>query len=710
MQTLLKLFGRSTFVAAVTAVVYVLVGAQTATPPRVKYDITNYKIDAQLAPSNNRLQNTVDVTFATQEDTRTLVFELNGSLKIESITRLNAVQNSTAAPTRAGRNQTAARPTPNANSNQNGAAVTFVQDQVGVSDIGPNVRVDLGDAVTKGTSVTLRFKYSGALLTPEGGPLTTKKLASVGNTVSYLTYASRWLPFHDYAVDRATADINISVPNGLTVAGFSDQAVTSTNAAGQTRFHFVNSKPALVGNFVAGKLSTKTLRFGNTELQFLVQPANEKRIAEYAEIIGKAADYYTTRFGAAENNGKLIVAQTDDETLDAYSGLGTLFLSTRYWENPPQNITERLQRETAYQWWGQTVGLKSFDDAWLSQGLAEYSAVELRETTLKGAQLDDLNRELLERSLTFEQTASLIRAPSTLDDQSAAYQYIMFYKGAEVYRLLRETVGADKFTQLLRNFVTQYRGKTASIDDFEKLSSQTAGTNMRYFFARWVEGTGVPEFSADYQIIRTRAGKFIARGTVKQNYDNLQLPVEVKLRSEGGDNGQMQTLRIGDKSEDFNIQSSGKPIEVIVDPNYKLLRIDDDLRVSSIARRGIEQYKEGNYAEAQQQFEAALKLNRSNSWVYYHLGLLFLEQRNYDLAVDNFKAALNGDLRPSWLGTWANIKMGNAYDAKGDRTRATAAYKRAEDTGSDYDNAQAVIKKYKAAPYDPKVKDNTASR
>ena len=37
------------------------------------------------------------------------------------------------------------------------------------------------------------------------------------------------------------------------------------------------------------------------------------------------------------------------------------------------------QREAAYQWWGQTVGLKSFDDAWLSQGLAEYSAFSLRE-------------------------------------------------------------------------------------------------------------------------------------------------------------------------------------------------------------------------------------------------------------------------------------------------------------------------------------------
>ena len=112
-------------------------------------------------------------------------------------------------------------------------------------------------------------------------------------------------------------------------------------------------------------------------------------------------------------------------------------------------------------------------------------------------------------------------APSSLDDQSSAYQYIVFYKGSAVFRLLRETLGKDKFNQLLKTYLAQYRGKNASIDDFEKLASAANGAPLRYFFARWIEGTGVPEFKSDYQIIRTRSGKFIARGTVKQNYDNL---------------------------------------------------------------------------------------------------------------------------------------------------------------------------------------------
>jgi len=69
---------------------------------------------------------------------------------------------------------------------------------------------------------------------------------------------------------------------------------------------------------------------------------------------------------------------------------------------------------------------------------------------------------------------------------------------------------------------------------------------------------------------------------------------------------------------------------------------------------------------------------------------------------------LSGNINPQWLQVWSNIKMGNAYDAKGDRTRAIAMYKRAETLGDNYDNAQDLVRKYKATPYDPKEKDATA--
>jgi aminopeptidase N len=669
---------------------------------RARYDVTNYHIVAEVVPARQELVASADVTFTPLDNTRTFVFELNGSLKVESV-EWNGVR-----------------------------LQNVVQDQAGLETIGPHVRVDLGQVVAAGQPVTLRFRWAGPLITPEGGPLLTKRLAYVGSDISYLMYPARWFPFHDYAADRATSEITLTVPSGYEVAGASDEPITplsgpqalpvATGTAGQrtgtfrpnlpsgptVSYRFVQRQPALIGNFAIGRFITRTLRIGGYELAFYVQPGNESFIEPYAQLVGEALQFYTQRYGQPLFGTRLVVAQVDDSTLDAYAAPGVQFLSPRFFSAGVQSaLDERLLREVAYQWWGHSVGLKSFDDAWLSQGLAEWSAYAFRESKLQGAALETAQRDMLERALLFEQAASIARAPSTLDDQSAAYQAVVFYKGAMVFKMLRETLGEQKFLDLMRQFYQQFRGRNASIDEFEKLASRVAGENLRYFFARWVEGTGVPEFAADYQIIRTRAGKFRARGTVKQNMENLRLPVEVMLRAEGDD--QSTVVFVADKSEDFDIESDGKPLEIIVDPNNRLLRTSDELRVSVVARRGLELFREGQYLEAQRQLEDALKLDRSNSWIYYNLGLIYLEQRNYDPAIDNFKAALAGNLRPTWIEAWAHIKMGNAYDAKGDRARAVNEYQKAVESDIDFDNSQKVAKTYLETPYDPKAATQRAA-
>ena len=52
---------------------------------RAAFDVTNYTIDVTLSPEERRLTATVDVAFTPLEDTRSVSFELNGSLKIDSI-------------------------------------------------------------------------------------------------------------------------------------------------------------------------------------------------------------------------------------------------------------------------------------------------------------------------------------------------------------------------------------------------------------------------------------------------------------------------------------------------------------------------------------------------------------------------------------------------------------------------------------------------
>ena len=351
-----------------------------------KFDVKNYRIEAQLIPDQHLLRAGADITVVPLEPTRSLVFELNGSLKVESIER-------------------------------DGKALTgFVQDAVGVGSLGPSVRVDLGQVVPANQPTTLRFRWSGALVSPEGGPLATRRLAYIGTEGSYLMYASRWFPFHDYAADRATSDITLIVPAGLQVAGTSDEQVAGQSSAkdGTVRYRFVHRQPVLIGNFAAGQYINRNLRFGNYDIQFYAKPGSEGRINSYAELMGQVLEFYSKQYGAPLFGNRLVVVQVDDDSLDTYSGSGIVFLASRLFDSSRPMPEEKLAREVAYQWWGQTVGLQSFDDSWISQGLAEWSAFAFRESSLTGGALESAQREQQERALTFEQTASIARAPSAL--------------------------------------------------------------------------------------------------------------------------------------------------------------------------------------------------------------------------------------------------------------------------------------------------------
>src|SRR5918999_5790838 len=247
-------------IAAALAVLTLALSANSQQPApqqtASRFDVTHYRIEAQIIPEQHLLRAGADVTFTPLDATRSVVFELNGSLKVESIEK-------------------------------DGKPLTgFVQDPVGMGALGPSVRIDLGQVVPANQPVTLRIRWSGALVSPEGGPLATKRLAYVGTEGSYLMYASRWFPFHDYAADRATSDITFIVPSGLQVAGTSDVAVVAQPSPkeGAVRYRFVHRQPVLIGNFAAGQYINRSLRYANYDLQLYAMPGSEKRLEQFAEL------------------------------------------------------------------------------------------------------------------------------------------------------------------------------------------------------------------------------------------------------------------------------------------------------------------------------------------------------------------------------------------------------------------------------------------
>jgi aminopeptidase N len=662
-------FKRTLFLGSLFAVLSMSYAAGTAAPQAEDtsaIDVTHYKINAELLPDSHTLKAQAVVAIKALKQTQSVVLELNGSLTVTSVKGPDGK-----------------------------TALQFIQDKVNEL----NVKVNLGQLYQPGSEVTLTFEYAGQLATPEGGPVPDTRVAYVGPEQAYLFYAARWFPFHGYASDRATSDITLTVPANWVVAGYSRTPVSPVPAKdGRKTFTFTVTEPILPGSFAAGQFINRTVTSGGISVDLFTLPGSEKRAEEFGTEVARALQFYSSRFGPYPYGDRYVIAEVDDDTLASYTGAGIAFFAHGTWISERETPVDLLAREAAFQWWGQSVGLKSFDDAWLSQGLAQYSSVLYRESQQSAAEFKETLSEILELALAFEQDAPIARAPAQLNDQSPAFRSIIYYKGAYVYHMLRSTIGDQKFFDLIKNYYTSFKGRNAGIDDFESLAEKSANTNLRGFFGLWIDSTGAPEFRVEYTILRTKEGKFKVRGALRQNIDSFRGPVTLLMESEGG-NDSRTTIDMKGTSADFELASDGRPLDVFVDPDNQYLRISDSIRTSVIVRRGLQHFQREEYAEAEEQFRAALKLNSRSSWAWYNIGLLYMEQRNWSRAKDAFTEALGGDLDPSWLEVWSYIYRGNSYDAEGNRDRAVAEYNKAKENGNDYNGAQKAVERYMAQPY-----------
>ena len=262
--------------------------------------------------------------------------------------------------------------------------------------------------------------------------------------------------------------------------------------------------------------------------------------------------------------------------------------------------------------------------------------------------------------------------------------------------MLQGIMGEPKFNQLLQQYVQQLSGKGGSTSDFQKLAEQVYGQDLGWFFTEWIDTIGVPTLQADYVTYKTKDG-FRVSGTVKQDRDLFRMPVDVAVVTKG--KTEKTTIELSGKSTSFDIPTYTLPKSVTLDPDDRLLRDSKELRMSVQLSMGNDLKQKGDYVEAIQAYEAALKLNPHRSIAHFRLAEVFFEQFNLQSAANSFRDALNGDKDPKWIEVWCYIYLGKIYDILGQRQRAVAEYNRALNTKDDTNSAQDEAKKWLAAPF-----------
>jgi tetratricopeptide (TPR) repeat protein len=104
----------------------------------------------------------------------------------------------------------------------------------------------------------------------------------------------------------------------------------------------------------------------------------------------------------------------------------------------------------------------------------------------------------------------------------------------------------------------------------------------------------------------------------------------------------------------------------------------------------------------QKDCQAAVDANPRNSLVHYRLGQTFFQNKQWQLAADEFREALRGDRDPEWTVVWSHINLGKIFDVTGQRERALNEYRMAHEyrrVNVLNDDAQAESSKYIGTPF-----------
>jgi tetratricopeptide (TPR) repeat protein len=573
------------------------------------------------------------------------------------------------------------------------------------------VTVMLPSPVGAGGRTTLTYTYAGILANEENSPVPGVRMASINKENAYLLLPARWFPLTNFPSNRYTATFRLIVPDTFAVAGSGKASAPSPVAAkppmqgGRLMYTFQCSTAAPHGTFVAGNLQLNPKQAEGLNVAVYAPRAASGNAQDFASDVARSAVIFSDMFGSLQDTDFTVI-QLPDGTVRDFAAPGVLLLSRRMWD--PKFGDRTIARLMASQWWGNSVLPATPGDVWISDGLARYSeAMYAEQNAGKEAGLKAVD-EFAVGALMYEDAAPIAQA-ARLTPYTSDYHSVVVNKGAMIFHMLRAQMGDTTFKSLLHTFYATYEGKSARIEDFEKLAQQLAQAavkrgetppNLQTFFAQWLNSTGVPEFTLEYVVYRTPQG-FRVVGKIKQPLDTFQMPVELRIDTEG--NPELRTIDVTGMESGFTVETFGrpKPGGIKIDPNNVILKGSPSLRARAAIARGEEIAEQGRYFDAVVQYQKALAIQPGRPLANFRMGEAFFYQKNYQAAANAFREALQAVPEPpeKWTEVWAHIYLGKIFDLLGQRARAVNEYSKAKQTNDDTGGAQEEAERMLKKPY-----------
>jgi len=285
-------------------------------------------------------------------------------------------------------------------------------------------------------------------------------------------------------------DVRVTVPSGY-VAACGGILMGTIEQEGTTTFLYQSKVPTWRIDIAVAKFNV--LRDEENKLLVYALPEDEQGAVAVLEGVKRAIGFYSQMFGGVRDYQGYTVIEIPDGW---GSQAGDLYILQTAAAFEDARRIPGVYHELAHTW---NVKAKPGVQRcrWFDEGFASYfDALAVREFQGQKALEDKMASY---REIFIQRVQKDEKNYSTPIAEYGRYELgeNSYLKGPWVLYVLHQIVGEERFRQIIRRFLSEFKNRPADFKDFQKVAEQVADKDLSKFFGEWIMGTASSKYLID---------------------------------------------------------------------------------------------------------------------------------------------------------------------------------------------------------------------